>query len=304
MTQRRKSLSRRTLIKGLTLSAGATMLHPVLYASSSTNSRKSKKVLKIAHITDVHIRPELDAPNRFRKCLNDIKKNKIDFFLNGGDTIYAADYDHIDRDRVNEQWAIWKELRSEFSEYEVHSCLGNHDMWWAAPNKQDSMYGKDYAIKQLGIPDRYYSFDKKGWHFIILDSNNDNAGSLDKEQRQWLETDFAKLAPGSNVLIMSHYPILGANGGKHTDRDYLTKLYYKHKDKKITCLTGHVHILDSVVYNNVNYFCNGALSGFWWEEGNEHSADKYWVRETPPGYAFIDLFEDGSVTNTYYSHPY
>ena len=67
------------------------MLHPVLYASSTTNRTNSKKVLKIAHITDVHIRPEPDAPNRFRKCLNDIKKNKVDFFLNGGDTRWAGD---------------------------------------------------------------------------------------------------------------------------------------------------------------------------------------------------------------------
>ncbi|UOY04885.1 metallophosphoesterase family protein [Muricauda sp. SCSIO 64092] len=249
----------------------------------------------MAHITDVHIRPEHNAPNRFKQCLEEIKAHEVDFFLNGGDTIYAADYKHINRERVNEQWNIWKSLRSEFSEYEVHSCLGNHDMWWAAPNEQDFMYGKDYVVKQLETPGRYYSFNKQDWHLVILDSNNENAGSLDEEQRKWLEKDLAELEKGGNVLFLSHYPILGVNGGTHSDRKYITDLFYDHKDKSITCLSGHVHLLDSVVYNNVNYFCNGAISGFWWEDGNEESGNRYWVEETPPGYAIVDLFEDGTV---------
>ncbi|MDN5201057.1 metallophosphoesterase [Fulvivirgaceae bacterium BMA10] len=309
MNRKNKLFGRRTLIKRIGMVAGGAMMSPIVMKTSLANSKKkSKKVLSIAHITDVHIRPEHDAPNRFSKCLADIKRHKIDFFLNGGDTIYAADYDHITRERVTEQWKIWKKLRATFSEYEVHSCLGNHDMWWAAPNKEDAMYGKSFAVKQLGTPGRYYSFDKEGWHFIILDSNNKNAGSLDAEQREWLEGDLDKLPQESNVMILSHYPILGVctiiDGGNHTDSAYISNLFYAHKDKKITCLSGHVHLLDQAVYNDVHYFCNGAMSGFWWEDGNEKSAFKYWYRETPPGYAILDLFEDGSVINTYYPHPY
>ena len=82
----------------------------------------------------------------------------------------------------------------------------------------------------------------------------------------------------------------------------MVDLFYKHKDKKINCISGHVHLLDSNVYNNVNYFCNGAMSGFWWENGDENSAQKYWYRQTPPGYAILDLYEDGTITSTYYAH--
>jgi 3',5'-cyclic AMP phosphodiesterase CpdA len=199
-------------------------------------------------------------------------------------------------------------LRGEFSEYEVHSCLGNHDMWWAAPNKNHEMYGKDYVVKQLNIPKRYYSFTKKDWHFIVLDSNNSNAGSLDKEQRIWLENDLENLPEGASVLIMSHYPILGVctiiDGGNHTDSDYITALFHEHKDKKIHCISGHVHLQDSALYNRVHYYCNGALSGFWWEDGDKNSAGKYWYRQTPPGYTIIDLFEDGTMLNTYYPHSF
>jgi predicted phosphohydrolase len=188
------------------------------------------------------------------------------------------------------------------------SCLGNHDMWWAAPNKQDSMYGKDYAVRQLNIPHRYYAFGKAGWHFIILDSNNGQAGSLDTAQMKWLEAELAQLPEGKPVLVMSHYPILAPStilvGGNHTDSLAITKLFYKHPDKQIHCISGHVHLLDHCTYNNVHYYCNGAMSGFWWGAGDENSAGTYWYHETPPGYAILELYADGACVNTYYPHDY
>ena len=301
-------MKRRELLRNISLAAGTMVISggaaPV--ALNTKEKRKVKRVLRIAHITDVHIRPEHNAPVRFRKCIEEIKRHSVDFFLNGGDTIYAADYDNIRRERVDEQWAIWQGVRNGFSDYEVHSCLGNHDMWWAAPHKHDAMYGKDHVVKQLGIPHRYYSFDKNGWHFIVLDSNNQNAGSLDQEQRKWLEDDLAKLPAGAMVICMSHYPILAVctilDGGNHTDAKYISDLFYRHKDKKITCLSGHIHLQDTAQYNGVHYFCNGALSGFWWEDGDRDSIGKYYYKQTPPGYAIVDLYEDGTVENKYYPH--
>ncbi|WP_448104334.1 metallophosphoesterase family protein [Pedobacter panaciterrae] len=301
-------MKRRELIKGIGLVAGALSISGSAMAAEPVAGTKKKRILRIAHITDIHMRPELNAPDRFRQCMKEIKKHKIDFFLNGGDTIFAADYGNITRDRVEAQWAIWNELRNELSAYEMHSCLGNHDMWWAAPDKQDAMYGKPHVVKQLNIPNRYYSFQKQGWHFIILDSNNSNAGSLDPEQRKWLEADLAALPKGTPVLCLSHYPILGVStimeGGNHTDSRYITDLFYTHKDKKITCLSGHIHLLDAAEYNGVHYYCNGALSGFWWEEGDKQSIGKGYYRETPPGYAILDLYEDGQVDNKYFEHRY
>lgn len=294
-------MKRREVLQKIGLSAAVL--------SSDQAPESKKRVLRIAHITDVHIRPEHDAPNRFKKCIHEIKKHRPDFFLNGGDTIYAADYQNISRERVLEQWKIWKEGREVLKEYEIHSCLGNHDMWWAAPSPQDEMYGKEFVVKQLEIPKRYYSFDNKGWHFIVLDSNNKNAGSLDDEQRTWMEADLAKLAANTPVLVMSHYPLLAActhldGGGMHTDFKYLVNLFYQHKDKIKTCISGHIHLVDRVVYNEIPYYCNGALSGFWWEEGDKNSAQKYYYLQTPPGYAIIDLYSDGSVENTYHPHSF
>ncbi|WP_310586922.1 hypothetical protein [Dyadobacter aurulentus] len=56
------------------------------------------------------------------------------------------------------------------------------------------------------------------------------------------------------------------------------------------------------VFNNVHYYCNGAMSGYWWGKGDEHSAGPYYYQETAPGYAILKLYEDGTVENQYYEH--
>jgi 3',5'-cyclic AMP phosphodiesterase CpdA len=301
-------MKRRELLNQIGLTVGAMTLGSPAVVSAETPGNKRKRVLRIAHITDVHIRPDENAPARFRKCLEEIKKHRVDFFLNGGDSIFAADYNDITRERVNELWKLWHDCKQTINEFEMHSCLGNHDMWWAASDKEDTMYGKNYVVKQLGIPHRYYSFNKKNWHFVVLDSNNKNAGSLDEEQRMWLEKDLENLSPQTPVICLSHYPILAVCthvvGGNHTDSSYITDLFYKHRDKKINCLSGHIHLRDDADYNGVKYFCNGSMSGFWWGEGDKESAGKYFYKQTPPGYAILDLFDDGYVKNEYFQHSY
>lgn len=298
-------MKRRSLLKALPLATAALALGDlkvVAAASTVEKDKKKKLVLTVAHITDVHIRQGDNAPARFEKCLQKIKDLKVDFFLNGGDSIHAADYNDIKRESVVEQWRIWDKCIKQLEGYELHSCIGNHDIWWAAPSKEDEMYGKDYVVKRLKIPNRYYSFSKNGWHFIILDGNNKNT-ALDPEQYQWLETELEKLPANTPVLLMSHYPILTVTGtwegGQHGDHKELKQLFYKHKDKVKVCLSGHQHLLDRAWYNGVEYYCNGAMSGFWWGKGDKRSAQPYYYQETPPGYAILKLYSDGTLENKY-----
>ncbi|KYP15280.1 metallophosphoesterase [Flavihumibacter sp. CACIAM 22H1] len=266
-----------------------------------TGSR-AKPVLTIAHITDVHIRPDEQVPQRFLRCLDLIKKEKIDFFLNTGDSIHAADYKDITRERVLEQWKAWDDCMQSLKNYDVYSCIGNHDPWWAAPSKDDAMYGVAYAAKRAGMPHRYYQFKKKNWHFIVLDGNNPGI-SLDQEQMDWLKLKLSEIKQGEFALLMSHYPILTVTGtfegGQHKDHTELKKLFYQYKDQVKVCLSGHQHLLDRAWYNGVHYFCNGAMSGFWWGKGDQRSAAPYFYQETPPGYAILKLYADGTLENTY-----
>jgi len=304
-------IKRRTLLKtvGLTAGALATGSLPAIAKAEPAEQRKDKKIaLTVAHITDVHIRPGDNAPERFKNCLKQlIAQHKPDFFLNGGDSINDASYNNVVRNQVTEQWAIWDDCLKQIGKQEIYSCIGNHDPWWKAPEKTDEMYGKDYVVKRLKIPNSYYSFSKKNWHFIILDGNNSKI-SLDEEQYKWLEQELEKLPTATPTVIMSHYPILGTTqvlvGGGHSDAKKLKDLFYKHRDKVKICLSGHNHLSDHTIYNGVLYCCNGAMSGFWWGKGDAESAGTGYYLETPPGYAVLKLYTDGTVENTYYPHTF
>lgn len=296
-------MKRRNFIRNTSI-AGLAGVIPFQEASGVTTDAP---VITVAHITDVHIRGNDNIPLRASRCLQEVLKNKVDFILNGGDSIHDASYDNVEGAQVLAQWAVWDKFIAG-TDLKVYSCIGNHDPWWKAPSQIDDMYGIPYVVKRLKIPNRYYSFDQKGWHFIILDGNNKGI-TLDPQQMEWLSSDLEKLSAGTPVLIMSHYPILTVTGswegGQHGDHKALKSLFYKHKDKVRLCLSGHQHLLDQAWYNQVSYFCNGAMSGYWWGKGDDKSAADFYYQETPPGYAILKLYTDGRYENNYipFTHP-
>ncbi|MDN5286941.1 MAG: hypothetical protein JWR38_3215 [Mucilaginibacter sp.] len=303
-------MKRRDLIKKIGFAAGTVALSNVAMASPVASDQKKRRVLKVAHITDVHIRPEYNAMARFKKCLEMIKKDKVDLILNGGDSIYAADYDNIKKDRVLELWSCWKKSVELVKDIPMYSVLGNHDMWWQG--KGDELFGKPGVLKMLGLKNSYYSFDKNDWHFIMLDSNHPQTpGMLDEEQWNWFVQDVKSNADKA-ILIMSHYPLLSCTGivdnkpdfigpfkvsGSYNHLDIMKFIEVFNKNKNIkVCLSGHIHLLDKVWYNDVNFLCNGAVSGFWWEPGDDNKSS---YKQTVPGYSIINLYNDGSFDDEY-----
>lgn len=296
-------MQRRNFVKTVPVLVGGLALTKKLAAS--IDKSKGQPVLVVAHITDAHIREGDNAPERFKKTLRQIvKKHRPHFFLNGGDSIHDASYDSVTRESVTAQWALWDECMQEIKNYDVYSCIGNHDPWWKSPSQQDDMYGIPYVVKRLKIPSNYYKVQKSGWTFFILDGNNKGI-SLGQNQMDWLTAELANLPPNAPVVLMSHYPILTVTnsweGGQHSDHKELKALFYKHKDKVKVCLSGHQHLLDHAWYNGIDYYCNGAISGFWWGKGDERSAKPYYYQETPPGYAILKLYADGRHENDYYT---
>ncbi|WP_128543094.1 metallophosphoesterase family protein [Larkinella soli] len=277
------------------------------------NPHRRKRVLRLAHLTDAHMMPRRKAEESLAKCLHRLQsmKDRPAFILNGGDAIMDA----LSRDKntVKKQWDVWNRILKDDNSLPVYHCIGNHDVWGYDGGREDPLYGKAWATEQLGLSNRYYSFDHSGWHFVVLDSTQPNAeggwytARLDDEQRDWLEKDLRKTDEKKPVLILSHIPILSASvfyddevqkngkweipgGWLHTDASDLIRLFHKNRNVKV-CLSGHMHLLDRVDYNGVTYLCDGAVSGNWWDSDVYH--------ETRAGYALIDLFSDGSVERTY-----
>ncbi|BDS07077.1 hypothetical protein NT6N_21170 [Oceaniferula spumae] len=294
---------RRTFLKtGLAASLG---LSGASYAKNypTTPAPKSNKAFRILHMTDMHIRPEHDAPRRYTRIMKEALKSagKIDLVLNGGDSIYAADYNHIKKGRVLEQWKIWDDtIMPPLKGIEILHALGNHDMWWATA-KTDPMYGKDYVLQRLGQKERYTSIERGGWLIITLDCNN--AGLLDDEQLNWLHAEMKRL-PDTPMLVMSHQPILLVSdvikSGLNKRQKQIINPFVDGKThaRPVHFISGHVHILDTLAYNNVSFHCNGAFSGAWWEE-NIYAKDCSY-QGTPMGYSIIDIYPDGQFVNQYH----
>ncbi|MDB5090677.1 MAG: metallophosphoesterase [Mucilaginibacter sp.] len=301
-------MQRRSLLKNL----GVLLLIPVLPLKST--AADIKPVLRVAHLTDIHLKDKWNAPARFAKCLYHVQQQKgVDFILNGGDVVFDMNKENMDT--INTQWNLWHKTIKADCSMPMHYALGNHDIWWNENDKGQAIYGKKYSMDQLQLTTPYYSFIKNGWKFIMLDSVHLDIdgtwyiGKLGDEQFGWLENELKATPVAMPVCVLSHIPILSATlmvddiatgsnkweilgGDMHTDTNKIIDLFYRHPNVKL-CLSGHIHLRDKVVYNNVTYICNGAVSGAWWE-GNK--------RETAPGYGLIDFYADGSFSEQYVNY--
>lgn len=308
------SLDRRGFLKGAALAAlGMAGASPLRADPAAGKNR----VLRVAHLTDVHVQPERRADQGMIACLRHVQEQrpKPDLILFGGDCIMDAFA--APRDRTTLQWNLWKQTLQSENSIPFKCAIGNHDIWgW---NKQKSGasgeevdFGKKWAVDALGLANRFYRFSQGGWHFIALDSVQPGAqpGSysayLDEEQWDWLKKELAALPKNEPVLLWSHIPLVSVMpllskrqqptskmevgaGWVHTDAGRVATLLGEHPQVK-ACLSGHLHLVDHVRVRGVNYHCNGAVSGSWWKGPNEGF---------PEGYAVVDLYSDGSYDLNY-----
>ncbi len=316
------NISRRSMIKLSTgAMAGAILLQNPDKTKAefvSTSRKTPKRVLRFAHMTDVHVKPEMGGGLGMAAALKHARslEDPPELLITGGDAIMDALAQ--DEARTQELWDLWNSVLSDNWPLPAKHCIGNHDIWGWEKEKsnttgEEPLWGKQWAMQRFGIDKPYYSFDKAGWHFVILDSTQVNPNpkavyiaKLDEEQFEWLSKDLASVNPDTPILFVSHIPIVAVTPffdedffkeGRtqipgefmHTDLHRIKDLFYQHKNIKL-CLSGHMHLVDRVEYLDITYICGGAVCGAWWG-GNWHECEE--------GYGIIDLYDDGSFAYQY-----
>ena len=297
------------------LQTSAAVIGSNLLPELSFSEDLKTKTICFAHLTDIHVKPGIISETGMAKAFNHVQqlKTKVDFIFNGGDSIMDAL--EADKQKVQIQWDLFNNILKKENSLPIHHVIGNHDIWgWFIKNEKpdsDRLYGKVWAMEMLGLKNRYYSFIKGNWHFIILDSVQLNPaggyiGRLDTEQLDWLQQELKNIPPDKYICIVSHIPILSICAGLFFDKtetngDLLIKRNLMHTDflalKKIfsqypnikTCISGHIHLQDELEYLGIKYFCNGAVSGNWWKGS---------FQEFAPAYAVMKLSNDGAVSRT------
>lgn len=294
--------TRRDLLAGV---AGAVALPGLI---STARAADRKPVLRAAHITDVHITKDREAPKGVAAMFEHMfgqKDWKPDVVLNTGDTVMALD-GKVSGAKAAEQIALWKDA-AKACPVPIRACLGNHDVWDGhEPTDAVPETKKRFALmtEVLGMPSDYYSFDLNGWHVVSLNSLNDwpKYAYLTPAQFDWLKADLAKTK--LPTVVLSHVPILSVTSQvygdscrkekanevpavwHHLDCWAITEVFRKNPHVKL-CLSGHMHTCDRCEYRGVWYVCGGAASGAWWN-GSEYGF--------PPCYGKLDLFADGTFT--------
>lgn len=311
--------TRRDVIRSIGVAAAGSLVLSPLAGLGMLRTREDeperKRVLRLAHLTDIHVQPELNASLGMAAALRHVQSltSPPELLLFGGDSI--MDSFEANDARTQLQWDLFHSVLKAECSIPIRFCIGNHDVWGINRSKSkatgsEANYGKKRAVENFAISERFYSFDQAGWHFIVLDSTMPNGESyiarLDEEQFAWLEADLASVQPTTPILILSHIPLLSAttianarvtdrerwelSGGRvHLDAPRFTQLFLKHRNVRL-CLSGHMHLIERIDFNNVSFFCNGAVSGSWWK-GKHH--------ECAEGYAVLDLYDDGSYDHQY-----
>jgi 3',5'-cyclic AMP phosphodiesterase CpdA len=279
-----------------------------------------KRALRVAHLTDIHVQPELHAGEGMSACLRHVNAlaDKPDLIITGGDQV--MDSFEADHDRTKTQWELWQSCLKTDNSIALEHTVGNHDIWgWnrkkSGTGGNEKGYGKAWACEMFAREKPYKSLDKGGWHIVILDSvqhdPKDPEGyiaQIDEEQFAWLEADLG--AAKIPVVIFSHVPIFSvcvyndgpkkkdelnwqvSAGVMHADAHRLRKLFQKHANVKL-CVSGHIHQRDRVEFNDVTYICDGAVSGAWWKGRNQ---------ECDEGYGLFNLYDDGTFDHAYQTY--
>jgi len=130
---------------------------------------------------------------------------------------------------------------------EYFPALGNHD-------KGSALYFANFPYLKGR---RWYSVDREGIHFIVLDSNSKmDPGS---KQYDWLVSDLKGAGGAKFRIVLFHHPIFGVGKGHEEDekglKAILLPIFEKYKVSAV--FSGHEHSYQRSEYKGIYFIVTG-----------------------------------------------
>jgi 3',5'-cyclic-AMP phosphodiesterase len=274
---------RRSFLRSLAAAGAAAALPgiPLLNHGNVNAAVAAAESFDFVFFTDTHIQPELDAAHGCQMAFAKIAAAKPEFAICGGDMVFDAL--DVPRTRADMLFDLYQRTEATIQAPLYHT-IGNHDLYGilgksgAIPT--DPGYGKKMFEDRIGAR-TYYSFDHRGYHFIILDSifpTPDRLweGRIDDAQLRWLAHDLAAIPPAAPIVVVTHVPLITGylaygpkpDGTQRYDTVSVANsaaviaLFATHN--VLAVLQGHLHINELVNYKDCQYACCGAVCGNWW----------------------------------------
>jgi 3',5'-cyclic AMP phosphodiesterase CpdA len=166
-----------------------------------------------------------------------------EFMLHTGDISHLskpAEFDTVDQ------------ILKTASAKDVFFVPGEHDVL----NDDGKQYLERYGKGTTG--GGWYSFDKKGVHFIglvnVLNLKPGGLGSLGNEQLEWMEKDIEHLKSSTPIIVFAHMPLwsIYPEWGWGTE-DSAQALGYLKRFGSVSVLNGHIHQTMQKVEGNVTF---------------------------------------------------
>ena len=264
-------------------------------------------------MTDIHITPERHGTEGFLQAIDTINKLTPDFVISGGDNVMDALEQK--ESRADSLFNLFETAVKKLK-MPVYYTIGNHDVFGLKANSGVSpdhkLYGKKMYEKRLSK--RYYSFDHKNWHFIVLDGigfteDRQYYGVVDSIQVEWLKQNLQKTGKTKPVIVSIHIPLMtvetqvlkgpteGLTPSSVINNAHEIMSILEQYNVKLV-LQGHTHFLEDIYYNGIHYVTGGAVSAVVWS-GTRPGLEEGFLKIDVSGDAFsweyIDFGWDAKV---------
>ena len=163
--------------------------------------------------------------------------------------LHTGDISHLSKP---EEFDTVDQILKSATPKDVFYVPGEHDVLNDDGKQFLERYGK--GSKGAG----WYSFDKKGVHFIglinVMNLKAGGLGTLGHDQLEWLEDDVKHLTHSTPIVVFAHIPLWSVypEWGWGTE-DSTQALAYLKKFGSVTVLNGHIHQTMQKVEGNVTF---------------------------------------------------
>ena len=239
-------------------------------------------------MTDIHLQPEKNAVDGFNQAIDSVNRINPDFVITGGDLV--MDVLGQSYGRSDSLYNLYQKSLERFN-MPVYNTMGNHEIFGiykeSGVPKDHPEYGEKMFENRIGK--RFYSFDHKGWHFMILDGIEDTGessyiGKIDSVQMEWIKTDLERIDIETPIAVSVHIPFITSYmqilyGSLESNNKSLVITnakevldLFKNYNLKLV-LQGHLHFLEDINTQGIHFVTGGAVSSRWWQ-GKEHGMEE------------------------------
>jgi 3',5'-cyclic-AMP phosphodiesterase len=163
--------------------------------------------------------------------------------------LHTGDISHLSKPG---EFDTVQEILKSAKPKDVFYVPGEHDVL----EDNGAQYRERFAKGSKG--DGWYSFDKRGVHFIalvnVMNLKAGGMGNLGQEQLEWMEQDVKHLSKSMPIVVFAHIPLWSVypDWGWGT-QDSAQALGYLKKFGSVTVLNGHIHQTMQKVEGNVTF---------------------------------------------------